>query len=275
MSKTRHILATITGLGMLVGIMGCSTLGGRPMDELLSKAAFHVIVNDEAAIPSSGTFDLATKEADLDGIWIPLTQEELVWAVRRDDTQLLQDANRVLGQWRQDGTLDAILDRWVNIRGAAYVSPSGTDIMVRHSPVRFSVRLTNVSGKSQRISVDKMNGALKSVRFEITTAKGRRLVVTRKQAFAASTLWVTHIMQPGETAAVSILMNEDEWENYSAVKPGDEHRMKVCVVVENGSKKYKSTVYNVVVDVPPPPAAFAEFESGAKKKEAPPIFVVE
>jgi ABC-type amino acid transport substrate-binding protein len=59
---------------------------------------------------------VATREADLEGIWIPLTQEELAWAVRRDDTQLLQDANRVLGQWRRDGTLAVILDRWVSVR---------------------------------------------------------------------------------------------------------------------------------------------------------------
>lgn len=61
MSKTRQILATITGVGMLVGVIGCATLGGRPMDKSLSKAALHVMVNHEVAIPSSGTFDFDTK----------------------------------------------------------------------------------------------------------------------------------------------------------------------------------------------------------------------
>jgi len=43
----------------------------------------------------------------------PLAVEDLAWAVRRDDRQLLDAANLALAKWRKDGTLERILRRWL------------------------------------------------------------------------------------------------------------------------------------------------------------------
>ena len=59
---------------------------------------------------------VASNESDLAGVWIPLTEEPLAWAVRRNDPELLASINTVLAGWRRDGTLDHILDRWVEVR---------------------------------------------------------------------------------------------------------------------------------------------------------------
>ena len=43
-----------------------------------------------------------------------LTRESLAWAVHKQDTDLLDSANAALRQWRSDGTLTAILERWTS-----------------------------------------------------------------------------------------------------------------------------------------------------------------
>ena len=47
------------------------------------------------------------------GLYTPLTEEDLAWAVRRTDTVLRVRLNAALSRWRQDGSLQAILDRWI------------------------------------------------------------------------------------------------------------------------------------------------------------------
>jgi polar amino acid transport system substrate-binding protein len=43
----------------------------------------------------------------------PLQREDLAWAVRRQDLDLLRQIDGALEQWRADGTRDLVLDRWV------------------------------------------------------------------------------------------------------------------------------------------------------------------
>ena len=52
-------------------------------------------------------------EGDLQLVRIRLTHEDIAWAFRPNDTQLLAAANGALARWRQDGTLRAILRRWL------------------------------------------------------------------------------------------------------------------------------------------------------------------
>jgi ABC-type amino acid transport substrate-binding protein len=56
------------------------------------------------------------KEKELQGLYWPLTQEPLAWAVRKNDEPLRAALNRALEQWKVDGTLKQILSRWVTLR---------------------------------------------------------------------------------------------------------------------------------------------------------------
>ena len=44
---------------------------------------------------------------------VRLTQEDIAWAFRPQDTRLRDAANTALAGWRQDGRLHAILLRWI------------------------------------------------------------------------------------------------------------------------------------------------------------------
>lgn len=52
-------------------------------------------------------------EADVVPLWYLLTKEQLAWGLRRQDKDLLTSVNRLLAEWRQNGNLSGILDRWI------------------------------------------------------------------------------------------------------------------------------------------------------------------
>lgn len=56
------------------------------------------------------------ENADLAGIYRPLTTEYLAWAVRQDDDALRQQLNATVLQWAQNGQLEDIIDDWVRTR---------------------------------------------------------------------------------------------------------------------------------------------------------------
>lgn len=60
--------------------------------------------------------DLATQRPGLIGLFEPLTDEPLAWAVRTNDRALLEQLNRELAIMKQNGTLQEILNRWVRTR---------------------------------------------------------------------------------------------------------------------------------------------------------------
>ncbi len=55
----------------------------------------------------------ATGADDLVLLQTPLTSEELAWAVRRDDPALLDEVNSALAAWKEDGTLERLLKKWL------------------------------------------------------------------------------------------------------------------------------------------------------------------
>lgn len=57
-----------------------------------------------------------SKEKELEGLYWPLTNEPLAWAVRKNDEPLRFALNRQLENWRADGSLKQTLSRWVPLR---------------------------------------------------------------------------------------------------------------------------------------------------------------
>lgn len=55
----------------------------------------------------------ASNAADLVLLKTPLTNEELAWAVRLDDPALLKKVNSALDSWKDDGTLQGLLKKWL------------------------------------------------------------------------------------------------------------------------------------------------------------------
>jgi polar amino acid transport system substrate-binding protein len=49
----------------------------------------------------------------LQGLFEPLTNEVLAWAVARDSRALLEVVNRLLATWKADGTLDQVMSNWI------------------------------------------------------------------------------------------------------------------------------------------------------------------
>jgi ABC-type amino acid transport substrate-binding protein len=56
------------------------------------------------------------RQGTLLGLFTPLTVEHLAWAVRKFDTALREQLSAALSRWRQDGSLQVILDRWITVQ---------------------------------------------------------------------------------------------------------------------------------------------------------------
>jgi polar amino acid transport system substrate-binding protein len=55
-------------------------------------------------------------ETGLAGLFRPLTDGRLAWAVRDEDNALIRDIRRTVDRWRRDGTLRRVIDRWLPIQ---------------------------------------------------------------------------------------------------------------------------------------------------------------
>jgi polar amino acid transport system substrate-binding protein len=56
---------------------------------------------------------VSENEAELAGFWEALAEEPLAWGVRRGDQEMLTSVNRILEKWKNDGTMDKVLTRWL------------------------------------------------------------------------------------------------------------------------------------------------------------------
>jgi ABC-type amino acid transport substrate-binding protein len=55
-------------------------------------------------------------ETELTGLYRPLTEEYLAWAVRKDDAELAGLLDETLAEWRADGRLETVLNTWIRVR---------------------------------------------------------------------------------------------------------------------------------------------------------------
>jgi polar amino acid transport system substrate-binding protein len=63
-------------------------------------------------------------ERQLTGLYEPLTDEYLAWAVRLEDTALAARLDAILAAWRRDGVVDEILDVWIPVRKIERPAPA-------------------------------------------------------------------------------------------------------------------------------------------------------
>lgn len=85
----------------------------KPALEALKAGDIDLFIHDA---PTS--WDLAVSEYanDLMSLYRPLTEEQLAWAVHKDDTALRAELNRALQSLRQSGYLELALYRWIPVQ---------------------------------------------------------------------------------------------------------------------------------------------------------------
>ncbi|MFN8644205.1 MAG: transporter substrate-binding domain-containing protein [Candidatus Binatia bacterium] len=62
------------------------------------------------------TGGIMSEHPRLKGIYRPLTTEQLAWVVPKDNPELLAQLNKVLAEWKKDGTLDDVIDDWITVK---------------------------------------------------------------------------------------------------------------------------------------------------------------
>lgn len=75
----------------------------------LKRRSIDIFINDAPSI----VWLVSENEANLAGFWEPLNEEYIAWGVRKDDEAFLMQVNGILGRWKQDGTLNSTLLRWL------------------------------------------------------------------------------------------------------------------------------------------------------------------
>lgn len=92
----------------------------RTMDELIAaigKDQVDMVVHDS---PTVVWYARDNPQMNLAVAPVRLTDEQLAWAVDRDNDELLAAANAALKRWRESGELERMLDQWIpaDVRGA-------------------------------------------------------------------------------------------------------------------------------------------------------------
>ena len=109
-----------------VGVRGGSTAESWARSNLsFANVASYPSIQDAARELSQGRLDLIVSDipqvawavseysGNVQVVRVRLTQEDIAWAFRPQDTRLRDAANGALAGWRQDGRLQAILLRWI------------------------------------------------------------------------------------------------------------------------------------------------------------------
>ena len=109
-----------------VGVRSGSTAEGWARANLpFSSISPYPSIRDAARELSQGRLDLIVSDipqvawavseysGNLQLVRVRLTQEDIAWAFRPQDTRLREAANTALARWRQEGRLRAVLARWI------------------------------------------------------------------------------------------------------------------------------------------------------------------
>jgi len=75
----------------------------------LKRRGIDIFVHDAPSI----IWLVSENEADLTSLWEPLNEEYVAWGVRIDDEPFLMLVNSILSDWKEDGTVNRVLKRWL------------------------------------------------------------------------------------------------------------------------------------------------------------------
>ena len=75
----------------------------------LKRRSIDIFIHDAPSI----IWLVSENEADLAALWEPLNEESLAWGVKKGNGLFLEKVNRILGDWKSDGTLNTVLLRWL------------------------------------------------------------------------------------------------------------------------------------------------------------------
>ena len=80
-------------------------ISDKAKDELL-KGRIDAIISDASSIANA-------KHTNLVGMYQPLNEEHLAWAVSKKHPELQKALDTILAQWKKDGTLEKIKEKWL------------------------------------------------------------------------------------------------------------------------------------------------------------------
>jgi ABC-type amino acid transport substrate-binding protein len=110
-------VADTTGAAYIQKFAGMTTLRSfasvEPALDALLKGEIDCVVHDSV---TSWMVDQDRRYAKLMSLRKPLTEEQLAWAVDKDQPQLLEMLNKNLAAMQQDGTVDKVLNQWIPVR---------------------------------------------------------------------------------------------------------------------------------------------------------------
>jgi ABC-type amino acid transport substrate-binding protein len=66
--------------------------------------------------PTAWRLSMDSYQTDLLGLYKPLTQEYLAWAVRKNDTELKNRLDALVRRWKTEGVIHPIVSKWVPVR---------------------------------------------------------------------------------------------------------------------------------------------------------------
>ncbi len=81
--------------------------------EALREGAIDALIHDA---PTIWRVSLDPNERELLALYEPLTEEYLAWGVRKDDPNLKGALDAFINQWKGDGRMDAVVNRWIPVR---------------------------------------------------------------------------------------------------------------------------------------------------------------
>jgi ABC-type amino acid transport substrate-binding protein len=99
-----YVRANFPKAGPIITVEGVREAAG-----LLNNRRIDLFVYDAPAI----VWLVSENETTLKGFWEPLNDESLAWAVNRDDQALLTAVNTALAHWKNAGTVNQLVKKWL------------------------------------------------------------------------------------------------------------------------------------------------------------------
>ena len=131
-------------------------------------------------------------------------------------------------------------------RGDQYVAPFDKRVTIYQQPTPFSVRLTNVSDRSQEIYKLANGPAIQGLQFEIKEPGRSKKILKMKDDHLTSDMMIARYIKPGDSRVARIVIDPDLWENIVIFKPGVEYTVRAVYL--NDNKKIYSDYYTVVLE---------------------------